>query len=103
MDDSMGWKYFATKEDANVEGRSHNRDIIKNLWEGPGYYHIRLTSQRCPRGCCWDSVVVIESPTEVANRITRQMIHLADGLREARTYAKTPPTVTNKPGQQGTN
>ncbi len=47
-------KEFRTKEE--MEEAAKGNDIQDTNWEGEGYYAVYRYSQRCPRGCCYDSV-----------------------------------------------
>jgi hypothetical protein len=53
-------------------------------WTGDGHYYVRTYSQRCPKGCCYDSVIELTTPEDEATEIKDQMKELAARLREAR-------------------
>lgn len=52
---------------------------------GPGKYLVLQYQQRCPRNCCYDSVVEVLTSQEVIDQVKSEIIDLANLLREART------------------
>ena len=66
--------------------------IKKGEWSGPGWYWIFTYSQRCPRGCCYDSVIEAITAKELADELRESMIYLAQRLRDARALSATTDT-----------
>ena len=59
-------------------------DVQKGKYAGPGLYMLFNYSQRCPRGCCYDSVYEVMPADEVAEMAKSDMIELAEILQTAR-------------------
>lgn len=80
------WRLFLSETDAkNHRGGVR---ILKLNWQGRGWYYVTEYSQRCPRGCCYDSVLEFRSAEERVNEVKEGMKELAEELKDAR--AKIP-------------
>lgn len=68
---------------ADCQDRTAAR-VQKGEWEGPGKYLRMSYQQKCPRGCCYDSVNKVLSANDVASAVKEEMRALAQILKEAR-------------------
>jgi len=66
-------KEFRTE--AELEEAASGNDVRKLDWEGEGYYAIYQYGQRCPRGCCYDSVY---EARPIADHISDLEAHIED-------------------------
>jgi len=53
-------------------------------YEGPGRYLLLSYQQKCPRGCCYDSVYEVLSADDVIKESKEQMREYADLLKQAK-------------------
>jgi hypothetical protein len=53
-------------------------------YDGPGWYKVLSYQQKCPRGCCYDSVHEVIPAADVENEIKDEMKELAWLLKEVR-------------------
>jgi hypothetical protein len=53
-------------------------------YSGPGWYMVLSYQQKCPRGCCYDSVHEVIPASEVADEVRDEIRELASMLKEAR-------------------
>lgn len=80
------WLFAATEAsfDEPAEG-----SVIKKIdWCGPGNYYTYRTSQRCPRGCCWDRVYVAITADEWIGELRREIESLQAKMDKARTMVR---------------
>jgi hypothetical protein len=75
--------YGKTVKSANSS--DHFARVQKGAWAGPGKYMLLSYEQRCPRGCCYDSVYEVLSAADVADDAKDQMRDLAGILKQARS------------------
>jgi hypothetical protein len=86
---SANWHYFLTESEADEFGR-READIRRCEWHGPGWYWAEYSTQRCPRNCCYDSVVTLEYATKRTQTIRDEMRELAEKLKEAKDKQHAP-------------
>ena len=79
------WVYFNSKEEIDLmASKSMCRIKIVN-WTSIGWYFITNYQQKCPRGCCYDSVIEFTHKSDRMNAIRKEMRNLAGLLRSAPT------------------
>lgn len=59
--------------------------VQKGTYTGPGRYMVLSYEQRCPRGCCYDSVHEVVSASTIVEEVRQEITNLASILREARS------------------
>ncbi len=80
------WHQFATEAQARLVADGYR---VRHLtWAGAGWYYVTTYEQRCPRNCCYDSVIRFDTAAERAAEVAEGMRELAEELRAAR--AKRP-------------
>lgn len=79
------WQRFASK--AEMEAASKEYDVWRWEFTEPGWYYVTTGSQRCPRNCCYDSVIKMVKADDRAREVAEGMTQLAGELRGAREKA----------------
>jgi hypothetical protein len=90
--DSGEWFHITSPEQHKIlqeygsldpENYSFARIQIGN-YNGPGKYMLIQYKQRCPRNCCYDDVNEVLTAQDVAYEIKKEIIRLAEILKEAK-------------------
>jgi len=90
-------KWFRIKDEAEFDdiqrygeyGRVFSSaDVQKGSWCGPGKYMFLSYSQKCPRGCCYDDVHELLTPSEVVDEIESKIGDLAAVLNTAKDIVR---------------
>jgi hypothetical protein len=80
----MSWQKITSEQEMNklVVGCRVNRTEFSK----PGWYYIEYSTQRCPRGCCYDDVIESMTPDEYISMVSEKMRDLAYELKQAKEY-----------------
>lgn len=84
-DYNYGWQRIATL--AAAEELRHSKDcrvFDRSQWTGPATYRVTTKQVRCPRNCCYDTVLILESAEDRAAALRQQIRELAQELVEVR-------------------
>lgn len=84
MDTSGTWEFLKTKDEIKIVEGYENADVVRGTWSGVGWYYLTWGSQRCPRNCCYDTVLEYESAADHAEAVRQHIQEMAAHLRESR-------------------
>lgn len=80
------WETFNTEQEVKQRCSHPTFYRVQHIdWAGPGRYYVRTYRQRCPRNCCYESVISIMPKNKRAEELVTAIRELAGELREART------------------
>lgn len=76
------WVFLQTESEFKAQFKDAR--VHEGKWKGSGNYYRTSYTQKCPRGCCYDSVVELTFVTSQISLIKEEMQELASSLKEAR-------------------
>ena len=78
------WVKINSRETFDKLQRLQSSRCKRGDYSGPGLYATFCYQERCPRNCCYDSVIEMLDAKTVISLVKEKMIELAEILKKAR-------------------